>query len=353
MARTRFSPSKAGPIASACGGYSSSIPCFSRISTIRGSRPRSATRISHLMRRGPHKGSRGRRERVHIPGDPWRCLGTASTECPVGSVLPGLAHEPGRLQKSDWVVVVVLLRNPAAFHVDHGAPSKLDPIPGGGDDAVPPPPTKPPVEAMAQRPFVRSLNQEFHADPVALSEAAHPRPREIRQGIAPGLESLLNRFATFRRLGQVRARHDDTIHVKTPQMVPVPLVDCFERGINHAKVLFHGHLGFPLPVSAWKLDYLDGYRCGSLVQPPEGGPDQPPDSPDPKPLGHPSFRSARWWTSGPRSPGYGFVTRRCSPPDFSTRPADPGPAPTNPGRERQCLQSPGAMRDGAPPTPPP
>src|SRR5437899_4340999 len=169
------------------------------------------------------------------------------------------------------------------------------------------------VEAMAQRPFVRSRNEELHANPVALSEAAHPRPREIRQGLAPGLESLLNRFATFRRLGQVRARHDDTIHVKTPQMVPVPLVDCFKRGVNHAKVLFDGHLDFPLPVSAWKLDYLDGYRCGSLVQPPEGGPDQPPDSPDPKPLGHPSFRSARWWTSGPRSPGYGFVTRRCSP----------------------------------------
>src|SRR2546428_758307 len=196
-ATTRFSPSKAGPIASACGGYSSSIPCFSRISTIRGSRPRSATRISHLMRRGPHKGSRGRRERVHIPGDPWRCLGTASTECPVGSVLPGLAHEPELLQEFDLVVVDVALRNLAAFHLVHDAPSKLDPIPGGRDDAVTLRPKQPPVEAMAQRPFVRSLNQEFHADPVALSEAAHPRPREIGQRFAPGPESVLNGLAPF------------------------------------------------------------------------------------------------------------------------------------------------------------
>src|SRR5207245_2650053 len=94
IARTRFSPSRAGPIASACGGYSSSIPCFFRISTILGSRPRSATRISHLMRRGPHKGSRGRRERVHIPGDHGVASGSLRTECPVGSVLPVLPHEP-------------------------------------------------------------------------------------------------------------------------------------------------------------------------------------------------------------------------------------------------------------------
>ena len=30
-------------------------------------------------------------------------------------------------------------------------------------------------------------------------------------------------------------------------MVPVPLVDCFKGGINHVKVLFDGHLGFPPP----------------------------------------------------------------------------------------------------------
>src|SRR2546427_1747062 len=258
MARTRFSPSKAGPIASACGGYSSSIPCFPRISTIRGSRPRSATRISHLMRRGPHKGSRGRRERVPLPGDPDPCLEPTSTEWLVGSEPPDLAHEPQLPQEFELVVVDVALRNLASIHFVHDAPSKLDSIPSGRDDAVTLRPKQPSIEAMAQRPFVGSRNQEFHADPVALSEASQPRPREIRQGLAPGLESLLNRFATFRRLRQVRARHDNVVHVETPQMVPVPLVDCFKRGVNHAKVLFDGHLDFPLPVSAWKLQYIDG-----------------------------------------------------------------------------------------------
>src|SRR5207245_6649820 len=247
MARTRFSPRRAGPIASACGGYSSSIPCFFSISTIRASRPRSATRISHLMRRGPHKGSRGRRGRVPLPGDPDPCLEPTSTEWLVGSEPPDLAHEPQLPQELELVVVDVALRYLASLHFVHDAPSKLDSIPGGWDDAVTLRPKQPPVEAVAQRPFVRSRNEEFHAHPVALSETSHPGPREIRQGLAPGLESLLNRFATLHRLWQVRARHDDIIHVRTPQMVPVPLVDCFERGINHAKVLFHGHLGFPPP----------------------------------------------------------------------------------------------------------
>jgi len=162
------------------------------------------------MRRGPHKGSRGRRERVHIPGDPWRCLGTASTECPVGS------HEPELLQEFDLVVVDVALRNLASFNLVHDAPSKLDSIPGGPDDAVTLRPKQPAVEAVAQRPFVRSRDQEFHAHPVALSEASEPGPREIGQGLAPGLESLLNCFTAPHRLRQVRARHDDVIHMETP-----------------------------------------------------------------------------------------------------------------------------------------
>src|SRR5947209_19722089 len=90
-----------------------------------------------------------------------------------------------------------------------------------------------------------------------------PKPRtqvheRSGRGLAPGLESLLNRFATLHRLPQVRARHDDIVHVETPQMVPVPLVDCFKRGINHAKVLFDGHLGFPPPNKRWKPDDIDG-----------------------------------------------------------------------------------------------
>src|SRR5437870_9110363 len=217
MARTRFSPRRAGPIASACGGYSSSIPCFFRISTIRGSRPRSATRISHLMRRGPHKGSRGSRERVYIPEDLRPCLGTHSSAVwPVGSDPSVLAHEPQLLQEFDLVVVDVALRNLASFNLVHDAPSKLDSIPGGPDDAVTLRPKQPAVEAVAQRPFVRSRDQEFHAHPVALSEASEPGPREIGQGLAPGLESLLNCFTAPHRLRQVRARHDVVIHMETP-----------------------------------------------------------------------------------------------------------------------------------------
>src|SRR2546426_4508118 len=217
IARTRFSPSRAGPIASACGGYSSSIPCFFRISTIRGSRPRSATRISYPMRRGPHKGSRGRRERDHLRGDPGPLSGTAIQLIgPFVRIPPGLPHEPQLLQEIELVVVDVALRNLGSLHLVHDAPSKLDSIPGGQDDTAALRWKQPSVEAMAQRPFVRSRDEGFHADPVALSEASHPGPREIRQGLAPGLESLLNRFATFRRLGQVRARHDDVVYVETP-----------------------------------------------------------------------------------------------------------------------------------------
>ena len=131
-------------------------------------------------------------------------------------VPPGLPHEPQLLQEFELVVVDVALRNLAFFHFVHNAPSKLDSIPGGRDDAVALRPKQSSVEAMAQRPFVRSCNEELHANPVALSEALHPRPREIRQGLAPGLESLLNRFAAPHGLGQVRARHDDVIHVEAP-----------------------------------------------------------------------------------------------------------------------------------------
>src|SRR2546427_2272650 len=50
IARTRFFPANAGPIASAWGGYSSVMPCSSRIAGIRGSSPRSAMRTTVPMR---------------------------------------------------------------------------------------------------------------------------------------------------------------------------------------------------------------------------------------------------------------------------------------------------------------
>ena len=137
------------------------------------------------MRRGPHKGSRGRRERFTFPETQGPCPGAAPTALPVESDLPGLPHEPQLLQEFELVVVDVALRNLASFHFVHNAPSKLDSILGGRDDAVTLRPKQPSVEAMAQRPFVRSRNEELHANPVALSEASHPGPREIRKGPRP------------------------------------------------------------------------------------------------------------------------------------------------------------------------
>src|SRR2546425_7428080 len=88
------------------------------------------------MRRGPHKGSGGRRERVPLPGDPDPCLDPTSTEWLVGSEPPDLAHEPQLPQEFELVVVDVALRNLASIHFVHDAPSKLDSIPSGRDDAV-------------------------------------------------------------------------------------------------------------------------------------------------------------------------------------------------------------------------
>src|SRR3989454_5859450 len=50
IARTRFFPARAEPIASAWGWYSSVMPCSSRIAGIRGSSPRSAMRTTVPMR---------------------------------------------------------------------------------------------------------------------------------------------------------------------------------------------------------------------------------------------------------------------------------------------------------------
>ena len=88
------------------------------------------------MRRGPHKGSRGRRERFTFPETQGPCPGAAPTALPVESDLPGLPHEPQLLQEFELVVVDVALRNLASFHFVHNAPSKLDSILGGRDDAV-------------------------------------------------------------------------------------------------------------------------------------------------------------------------------------------------------------------------
>src|SRR5713226_10148527 len=124
-------------------------------------------------------------------------------------------------------------------------------FPVGGNDTVTAPVQRPLIEAMAKRPFVRSGNEELYAHPVSLSKTSHSFPREIRQSLAPGLKSFLNRFSTLDRIRQVRGRHDDVVHMESPQVVPVLVADCFKRGVNHAKVLFHGHVLFLLPDGAW------------------------------------------------------------------------------------------------------
>ena len=101
-------------------------------------------------------------------------------------------------------------------HLVHDAASNLNPVPGGRDHAVTGPFQRPRVEALAKRPFVGSGNNEFYANPFPLSEPSDSPPREIRKRLAPGLESSLNRFATFHRLRQVGARHDDVVYVESP-----------------------------------------------------------------------------------------------------------------------------------------
>src|SRR2546425_9788911 len=224
MARTRFSPRSAGPIASACGGYSSSIPCFFKISTIRGSRPRSATRIAI------------RCEAVCI-----KVLGGAARQRQVdgtdraggGARPPVLMYEAQLPHEVELVIVDVALRNLAMLHLVHDAPPNLDPVPGGGNDPVPALFQRPLVEALAERPFVRSRDDEFDAHPISLSKTSHALPREIRQRLAPRLKSFLDPFATLDRIRQVRRRHDDVVDVEPPKVVPVLVVDCFKRGLNH------------------------------------------------------------------------------------------------------------------------
>src|SRR2546422_1394587 len=232
MARTRFSPRRAGPIASACGGYSSSIPCFFKISTIRGSRPRSTTRIA----------IRCEAVCIKVLGGAARQRQEDGTDrAGRGARPPVLMYEAQLPHEVELVVVDMALRNLAVFHLVDDAPPDLDPVPGGGKDTVPALFQRPLVEAMAERPFVRSRDDEFDAHPISLSKTVHALPREIRKGLAPRLKSFLNRLATLTRSRQVRRRHDDVVHVEAPQMVPVLVVDGLKRGVNHAKVLLEAH----------------------------------------------------------------------------------------------------------------
>src|SRR3989449_2813840 len=150
-------------------------------------------------------------------------------------------YEAQLLHEVELVVVDVALCNLAVVHLIHDAPSNLDPVPGGGNDTVKALSQRPLVEAMAERPFVRSRDDEFDAHPICLSKPVHALPREIRKGLAPRLKPFLNRLATLDRVRQVRRRHDDIVDMEAPQMVPVLVVDGLKRGVNHAKVLLYAH----------------------------------------------------------------------------------------------------------------
>src|SRR5256712_12019936 len=96
---------------------------------------------------------------------------------------PFLTHDPQLLHEVELVVVDVALRNLAVFHLVHDAPPNLDPVPGWGNDTVPPLFQRPLVEAMADRPFLRSRDGEFDAHPISLSQTVHALPRAIRNGL--------------------------------------------------------------------------------------------------------------------------------------------------------------------------
>src|SRR3989449_2811753 len=150
-------------------------------------------------------------------------------------------YEPQLPHEIELVIVDVALGNLPMVHLVHDASSDLDPVSGGGDHTVPALFQRPLVEAMAERPFVRSRDDEFDAHPISLSKTVHALPREIRKGLAPRLKPFLNRLATLDRIRQVRRRHDDIVHMEAPQMVPVLVVDGLKRGVNHAKVLLYAH----------------------------------------------------------------------------------------------------------------
>src|SRR2546426_5694903 len=73
------------------------------------------------MRRGPHKGSRGRRERFTFPETQGPCPGAAPTAPPVESDLPGLPHEPQLLQEFELVVETWLseISPPSTLYTTH------------------------------------------------------------------------------------------------------------------------------------------------------------------------------------------------------------------------------------------
>src|SRR2546427_7100947 len=158
----------------------------------------------------------------------------------------GLGYASQLVHEAELIVVDVALRNLALLHLVHDARSKLDSFPRRRNRIVSLLLAGRVAEAIAKRAFVRTSNQEFHAHPVPLSQTSHALPREIGQGFCPRLESSLDRFTTLHWIGQVGYRHDDVIHVESPQVVPVSVVDRFKRRFNHAKVLLDRHSLTPL-----------------------------------------------------------------------------------------------------------
>src|SRR3989454_506536 len=87
IARTRFFPARAEPIASAWGWYSSVMPCSSRIAGIRGSSPRSAMRTTVPMR-GVSIKVRPREVRTPMAASPGQRFSSLRTRLKESPALP-------------------------------------------------------------------------------------------------------------------------------------------------------------------------------------------------------------------------------------------------------------------------